>query len=317
MRPATIRRAAATAIAAVPYISEQPWWPRCEEEVSHSSASSEELKGSLPQRYFSTQNLSRKPWRDEERDWLPWPFTISDRSAAKIRQPDGILIVCALHEEAQGLINRLHLSELWRHDRGRQSLFQGHLGAVRVRIAVTGVLEHNATGMLTRLLLWPGEPPPRVVINFGCVGAYEGRKLRIGDAFFVTEARHFDVDVPEPDPFDVRSFKLLVPKSEAMQDIVCTTGARFTRDQPGCHCEDMELYALASLCEVAELPLLSMKYVANFCNESGAEHCMAHFQKVRWHADDRLMAFLGELTAAWAVGNFGKLFLDVRDQRVE
>ena len=85
-----------------------------------------------------------------------------------------------------------------------------------------GILEHNAVAITARAL---SEASYRAVLNFGCVGAYTGNGIGIGDCFFIRESRHFDVDLPGDVecPFDARSFSLEVlgDRSKAK---VCRTG---------------------------------------------------------------------------------------------
>lgn len=185
-----------------------------------------------------------------------------------------------------------------------------------MRLAVTGVLEHNAVGAVARLLQAccssqgkapQGDPPmpssmPCACVNFGCVGAYEGRGLSIGDTFFVREARHFDVDVPgvASHSWDIRSFRLPVPEGEKLDRIVNATGSRFSQGQPGCDCEDMELYGVASLCSHLRMPLYSVKYVANFCNESGHSDFVKNVHRVRVAGEEKVLGLLRRLAEALA-----------------
>merc|ERR1719162_1266015 len=59
----------------------------------------------------------------------------------------GVLLVVAIHAECAGLVAQLGLRETWRSEGGQQALLEGVLPGPRplpLRLAVTGVLEHNA-----------------------------------------------------------------------------------------------------------------------------------------------------------------------------
>mmetsp|Transcript_843 Transcript_843/g.1341 ORF Transcript_843/g.1341 Transcript_843/m.1341 type:complete len:197 (-) Transcript_843:19-609(-) len=163
-----------------------------------------------------------------------------------------IFVVAALEEECLGLVGRWGLKlELSVHGTP-QKIYSGTRFGTSIKVVVTGVLQHNAVSMLSKLLI---QGIPRAVVNFGCVGAYEGRGLRID---FQTEIAWY-----------TRPFLLQTADLGVRRDVVCTTGSRFSLGQPGCDCEDMELYGLASLASAHEIPLYSVKYVANYCNEDG------------------------------------------------
>lgn len=74
---------------------------------------------------------------------------------------------------------------------------------------VIGILEHNAVAITARVL---SECRYHSIINFGCVGAYTGKDIGIGDCFFISESRHFDVELPGDVQcaFDARPFRLAV-----------------------------------------------------------------------------------------------------------
>jgi len=243
--------------------------------------------------------------------------TDTDAPASRPKQfcTPRVLMLVAVPDECDGLISKLGLQEVWRNERGgRQAIFEGlvegnaaegGLPRLAIQLAITGVLEHNAVNILSRLLYNKlGEEnnsessksslsgAPLFCVNFGCVGAYEHGSLAIGDTFFVHKVRHYDVDVPDNDPWDTRSFTLCTPANEERKDIVCTTGGRFTRTQPGCDCEDMELYGIASFCEYHGIKLYSVKYVANYCNESGVEDCFKNMAKVRAAAEEKVLQFI-------------------------
>uniref|UniRef100_A0A7S3XIB1 Nucleoside phosphorylase domain-containing protein n=1 Tax=Oxyrrhis marina TaxID=2969 RepID=A0A7S3XIB1_OXYMA len=177
-----------------------------------------------------------------------------------------IFVVAALEEECLGLVGRWGLKlELSVHGTP-QKIYSGTRFGTSIKVVVTGVLQHNAVSMLSKLLI---QGIPRAVVNFGCVGAYEGRGLRIGEAFFVAACHQYDVDFQTEIAWYTRPFLLQTADLGVRRDVVCTTGSRFSLGQPGCDCEDMELYGLASLASAHEIPLYSVKYVANYCNEDG------------------------------------------------
>lgn len=216
-----------------------------------------------------------------------------------------LVFLVAMREECAGILTSLGLKEVWRSDGGQQAVLEGFACGFFVKLGITGILEHNAVGLLARLL-HGGCPGSRDValtsvhacVNFGSVGAYEESRLRIGDAVFVHEVRHYDIDVPTSDPWHSRNLKLQVPSDAMPNDVVCTSGGRFTQSQPGCDCEDMELYGIASMCNALGLPIYSLKYVANYCNDSGLEDFENNVEHVRAQAEKNLMNFLSHLSSS-------------------
>lgn len=213
-----------------------------------------------------------------------------------------ILLVVAMVTELEGILDVLTKGKppIWEKGAGRQAVWETTLNAAdksetaQLTIALCGVLEHNAVSLTAKLL---HERPHIVhVINFGCVGAVEGRSMNIGDWAFVRMVQHYDV-MPTFQDW-APSIKLNVPfmKEGNYRTVTCSSGARFTLGEHGCDCEDMEIYGLASLCGTLGLQISSIKYAANFCNEDGEKDYQKNVVSARAGAQEGLLAYLRDLS---------------------
>ena len=209
--------------------------------------------------------------------------------------PPTVVLVAALYDEVEGLLSALgsDLVVTYENPERSQKIWTTNVYDISLHIALSGVLEHNAVGLTSRLLA--KLPKVDIVINFGCVGATCGMSMAIRDWAFVKEARHYDIGDNVLPKF-YAPMKLSLPKTFAkpFKSVVCTTGARFTKGQEGCDCEDMEIYGLAILCDLHDIPLVAIKYAANFCNDHGIEDFKKNVVDARQGGQDALVEFLKE-----------------------
>lgn len=267
--------------------------------------------------------------------------------------PGAVLLLVAMDSEAEGLIKELHLKPIWTSPKSPYSpqkvyvsededegslipLPPQHMDSgcsanralrLHVMLALTGALEHNAVPLAAQMLLGRGTVGEkasgytfRCAVNFGSVGAYHGRGLTLGDAFFTREARHYDHQFPGVDSATrwlLRPICMPIPELPPGAGIhcdqgrgpngigvVCASGGRFNSGedaarlaQEGCDCEDMEVYGLASLCDQLEMPLVGLKYAANYCDENGPADFMANVCVARAKAQELLFSLLRALAA--------------------
>lgn len=171
-----------------------------------------------------------------------------------------------------------------------------------------------------------------VVVNFGAVGAYEDAPhvAALGALVRVAAVVKWDLHVPLPG-FEPHMPHVALADHPALHDlaaVVCATGASFSdprareawaarvaaapalvagsdadadvgaparERQPGAlraDVEDMELYAAACVCAALGLPLVSLKFVSNWCNANGARDFEEQMPRVLPVAVGRLVQML-------------------------
>lgn len=162
--------------------------------------------------------------------------------------PDTPLIVMALEQEAQGVLSML----------GAHVLF-------------TGVGKVNAAFQLTRhlMLLDAQGRTPRLVLNFGTAGS---RTLATGSLVACQRFVQRDMDATGlgfelgRTPFDTLAAELEFPAVfQELPHVTCGSADRFETAPVALPCDvfDMEAYALAKVCTLANVPFACVKYVTD------------------------------------------------------
>ncbi|MDO3378254.1 futalosine hydrolase [Geoalkalibacter halelectricus] len=96
---------------------------------------------------------------------------------------------------------------------GGYGLFRGRLAGQAVELAVCGLGKANAAAA-TALLL--AQARPRLVISFGCGGAFPGTGLKPGDLALATAERYGDEGVETPEGFlDLRALGFALVRTGA------------------------------------------------------------------------------------------------------
>ena len=163
-----------------------------------------------------------------------------------------ILIVCALEQETQGLLDD------W-------------------DVLYTGVGKVNATYKLTNYLESFGEYMPyKIVINYGTAGS---RDLPIGELVDCTKFTQRDMDVTGmgfikgQTPFENLTPMILdydhVEFNPIGKKLRCGTGDNFVQTDKDTYSDvfDMEAYALAKVCHHYKVPFISFKYITDNADE--------------------------------------------------
>lgn len=190
-----------------------------------------------------------------------------------------MLVVVASEREGLGLIEDLGLKQdrSFRVAAGKHEQKLGLYRGVQCDLLITGVLEHH---MVAATSLYLCQQRANRVVNFGAFGTYgtlfgERNAPRIGDVVSVSTSLRFDVD----DNLHWVPARTLEEFDIGLESVVCATGSRYSRPSDyvtdcfpkTAHVEDMELYALAVLCETFGVPLHSIKYVTNEVGHDGRE----------------------------------------------
>lgn len=167
--------------------------------------------------------------------------------------PKDFLVVFAMREEAQGLFER----------EGIEVLYTG-LG--KVNAACRLMLELRAREARGQITLG--------VFNFGTAGSSRFKTHELVECHRFVQ-RDMDVSAlgfaPGTTPFDEHPPLLETRKRlPHLPSGICGTGDSFETGQPRVTCDvvDMEAYALAKVCLLAGLPLVSVKFISDGADDS-------------------------------------------------
>lgn len=145
--------------------------------------------------------------------------------------------------------------------------------ALGLPIIYTGIGKINAAACATKSIL---EYSPDLIVNVGTAGSLKKDLVGIN---LISEVIEHDMNA-EPlakrgqTPFDKISHCL---KSD-IGNKKCATGDSFVTEidpwlvQQGVDLVDMELFAIAKVCETFGIKWRSMKYVSDYVNENSADH---------------------------------------------
>ena len=136
------------------------------------------------------------------------------------------------------------------------------------QVAVCGVGKVNAAVNMQRLIT---EHRPRQVINLGTAGAVTDSLEGLVEVGRVCQ-RDMDVTGLGVEagitPFDDLGGEIILSDSS----VICGTGDNFLQGLPEIPCDivDMELYALAKVCQMNEIPIISYKYISDKADDSAS-----------------------------------------------
>ena len=161
-----------------------------------------------------------------------------------------IIVLCALPEEAQGLIEEY------------VPTFYTGVGKVNAAMtAMKSIIDYN----------------PDLIINFGTAGSNTVKKHTLVDC---TKFIQRDMHVKELGfgfgitPFDENDTSLLEFDSvnPIGQNLICGTGDTFVSDMSSLPCDvvDMEAYSIAKCCHECGVDFVSFKYITDGANEDAA-----------------------------------------------
>lgn len=119
-----------------------------------------------------------------------------------------ILVTASVEGEAEGIRDRM--TSLNRKDIGGRPVYEGRIGAVSVRLVVTGPGMVNTAQSLTAAI---EDRPPAVILMTGCAGGFESAGVHVGDVGIATEENdaHLGIEPavagqpPAPLPFDLET----------------------------------------------------------------------------------------------------------------
>jgi futalosine hydrolase len=105
-----------------------------------------------------------------------------------------VIVSAATFQEISLLLREIRAQEI--PSGGPRRIWEGAFGTSRVILSVTGMGKVNTAAGLTSLIEHFG---PRLVINTGCAGAYQGSGLAVGDLAVATAEIYGDEGVLTPE----------------------------------------------------------------------------------------------------------------------
>jgi len=132
-----------------------------------------------------------------------------------------------------------------------------------------------------------------MIMNFGVTGALEAG-LKVDDLFIVEKACHYDFDITPIDPvkkcqyleyadefipLDAEMVRRVTEKIPALRKVAAASGDKFVEDREekirlrnmGCGIVDMEVAAIARVCERSGVPCMSIKCISDTFEGDGGD----------------------------------------------
>ena len=132
-----------------------------------------------------------------------------------------------------------------------------------------------------------------MIMNFGVTGALEAG-LKVDDLFIVEKACHYDFDITPIDPvkkcqyleyadefipLDAEMVRRVTKKIPALRKVAAASGDKFVEDREekirlrnmGCGIVDMEVAAIARVCERSGVPCMSIKCISDTFEGDGGD----------------------------------------------
>ena len=186
-----------------------------------------------------------------------------------------IAIICAMHEEASIIIDKLNLKEL-----REASLVQGQVVTIFENddlVLIECSIGKVAAGFATHYVITNFNP--EVIINIGVAGAVN-QSFNPGDVFFVKKVFQHDVYVPG-DNYQDKFYARIegeVPEISDVKSVVLATGDQFIDDitkveelSKKADLVDMEGYAVAYTAEKFNTKTILIKAVSDKADFSAKE----------------------------------------------
>jgi len=197
-------------------------------------------------------------------------------------------MIIAIEREMMAFLNSG--SEIRTEQVGRRTVYCTEMKGHEIYAVMSGYGEIDAAAATQMLILWSG---CEVIMNFGVTGALEPA-LKVEDLFVVSKVCHYDYDVSPIDPvrkhqyleypdefipLDQELIRLAKEKMPSLQETTVASGDRFIDRKAdkealkalGCQLCDMEIAAIARICERNGVKCLSIKCISDTYDGDGSE----------------------------------------------
>lgn len=167
-----------------------------------------------------------------------------------------ILFICAMEKEAKQIAEKLEMKEINKnlYERGEKRLLITGIGKQLTAISLTKYLCNNIK--------------PDLIINVGYAGSTD---IPIGKWVNISRVYNYEWDIPGEEKYVMLnggSQKLELLKNCNIEKVECYTAECFVTDTDlEEHVAfDMELHSIALICDLYEIPLLSLKKISDNLN---------------------------------------------------
>lgn len=176
-----------------------------------------------------------------------------------------ILIVCAMEKEGKQIAEKLKMKEI------SCKLYEN--AENNKRLLITGVGKQCTAISLTNYLC--NNNKPDLIINIGYAGSTD---ITVGKWVNISKAYNYEWEIPGEEKYTMLcggSQKLKLLANSNIEKVECYTSESFvTQTDIKDHVAfDMELHSISLICDLNEIPLLSLKKISdNLSLENYYEH---------------------------------------------
>ena len=195
-------------------------------------------------------------------------------------------IVCAMESEAKPVLDLM--IDITKEEFAKKQFYVGNLLGRKAVLCVSGIGKVNSSFGTTLCVQKFGAT---VIANFGVVGAIDNN-LKVGDIVVGTSAMQYDFDLSAPNGidrgqlpgFDSKHLPLTQKYIDELKKLGYKTGRIATIDafkynydnlvfcrECDLAVEDMEMGAIAQVCDFLGVEILSLKCVSNMVDSDGAD----------------------------------------------
>jgi nucleoside phosphorylase len=164
-----------------------------------------------------------------------------------------VLIICAMEKESKNIAKELNLKQvdncIWRAD--------------SISLLVSGIGKQRTAISLTKYLL--KNEKPDIVINVGYAGSTD---IAIGKWVNIIKSYNYEWEIPGEEKYSFLDFgnkELIKLDSKQIDKVECYSSESFVThtDLEGHIAFDMELHSVVVICDMYNIPVLSLKKISD------------------------------------------------------
>ena len=164
-----------------------------------------------------------------------------------------ILFVCAMEKEALDITEKLELNKINENTYRKEN----------ITMLITGIGKQR-TAIRTMEYLGKNNKPD-LIINIGYAGS---TNLKVGEWVNITRSYNYDWNIDREEKYCMKDFgnqMLELLEDNSIQKVACYTSESFVTktDIKESVAFDMELHSLALICDMYNIPLLSLKKISD------------------------------------------------------
>lgn len=164
-----------------------------------------------------------------------------------------ILFVCAMRKEAELIAKKLKLDKL------EENMYKKD----NVSLLITGIGKQKTAIGLTKYLC--ENVKPQLIINVGYAGSTD---IKVGQWVCITKSYNYEWEIPGEEKYNMLDFgnqSLNIINFNEIKKVECYSAESFvtSTNLQGSIAFDMELHSIAILCDMYEIPLMSLKKISD------------------------------------------------------